>query len=232
MGLASNLETNSLGGFNGGNWGSNFGGVTPVVEIGGRRCDDDCDGKLLLLNAISNIKDDNRANAIAITASIERNKDLNVNEFRAIAKDVCDAKTVLAEKICDVQIETLKANFETERQITALSTKNDAQFTALSVEGERQTAIILAKINQNEEQRLRDEIEALRRRADNTDIDIRINNSNAQTQAQFQAQNNALFKTLERIEVQNARAENSLVNLGTMVGTAQTNTNANTKVNS
>ncbi len=231
MGLASNLETNSLGGVNGGNWGSNF-GVTPVVEIGGRRGDNDCDGKLLLLNAISNIKDDNRANAIAITASIERNKDLNVNEFRAIAKDVCDAKTVLAEKICDVQIETLKANFETERQITALSTKNDAQFTALSVEGERQTAIILAKINQNEEQRLRDEIEALRRRADNTEIDIRINNSNAQTQAQFQAQNNALFKTLERIEVQNARAENSLVNLGTMVGTAQTNTNANTKVNS
>jgi hypothetical protein len=230
MSLTGNLETNSIGsGFGGlNNWG---GGVTPVVLVGdNRRCDDDCDGKLLLLNAISNVKDDNRANAIAITASIERNKDLNVNEFRGIARDVCDAKTVLAEKICDLQVETLKANFETERQITALSTKTDAQFTSLTVEGERQTAIILAKINQEVEQRLRDEIASLRRHADRTDVDIKINNSNSQTQAQFQAQNNALFGALEKITEQNARAENSLVNLGTMVGTAQTNTPTNTNV--
>jgi hypothetical protein len=77
---------------------------------------------------------------------------------------------------------------------------------------------------------LRDENAHLRRRVDNTDIDIKINNSNSQVQQLFQAQNHALFSTLDKIVEQNSRAENSLVNLGTMVGTAQTNTPTNTNV--
>jgi len=99
--------------------------------------------------------------------------------------------------------------------------------SAISADGSATRALI----NANEVQNLRDELESERRRGDRRETEININNSNSQTQAQVQTLTNSLVPILSGIQSQFAHNTNSLVNLGTMLGTAQTASNANTSVN-
>ncbi len=248
MSLNSASEFNSLGNGGFGGFGG-FGGIAPVGLIGltsfgdhhKRDKDDDCSTKMLLLKAIGDLKEAEKDSTLLTLAAIDRFKDNSVGEFRGIAKDICDTrhdiqkeicdtKTEVLKEVCDTKIEILKSQFETEKQITALSVKTDAQFAENAAEQFRQTAVILAKLNQDENQRLRDELFHAHRRSDSQDIDIKINNSNAQTQAQFQTQNNALFNALDRISGQVAKAENGIINVGGLVAAAQTATPTNTSV--
>jgi len=105
-------------------------------------------------------------------------------------------------------------------QATAFAIVNDKRFDDLAAAGVTQTAAILDKLNQTEIDNLRDQLFTERRRGDNREIDISINNSQnqvqAQVQAQFQNQNEFLAKRFYEFDNQINRTQQGIVNLGTM----------------
>lgn len=184
MSLTGNLETNTIGGYPGvGGFG--FGGIAPVGIVGlnnlfdrDRRDHghghDGCADKLLLMNAIGNLKDsvaeakDSLADRVegtkdALTSRIESTKDTLVREARDLDNEICDVKGKLLETKYDLAIQAERNTNEIKNQAQAFQIANDRKFDELSREGERNTALILAKLNQTEIDNLRDQLFTERR---------------------------------------------------------------------
>lgn len=157
-------------------------------------------------------------------------------EFRNLDNRLCDSeKTALASAYA-ASLQAFQNTQAIQTQINGVQTSMDAQFcqvkNAIHIDGDSTRALI----NSIEMQNLRDALELERRGRSNREIEINISNTNQQTQnqlqAQLQAQSQIIANSLNLLGDQVNRAQNSIVNLGTMAGTGQTNTNANTKVNS
>ena len=137
----------------------------------------------------------------------------NVAEFRAIAGNICDVKSQVAAQFNASQMQAYQIASAAQAQATAFQSLNDNKFEGLSrqiaADGDQTRALI----NANTIQDLRDQVLAGHRATDAQAVTISINNAQAQSQAQLQAQSNDLFTHLRTIIDQNARAENSLINI-------------------
>ncbi len=177
---------------------------------------------------------------VAILSAIRNSQDATASEIREVVEDICSVK----DKICEVKdnikdalyAQTIQGIQNTEAikaQAQAFQLSTSAQFDALSREGERNTALIIAKLNQTELDNLRDELHSTRRRSDNKDIEISINNSNQQQQSQLQLQSQWLAGAIDRISGQINKSNNDILNLGSgSVFANQEANQANTRVRS
>lgn len=231
MSLTGNLETNTIGGMPGGwggwgGWGGGFGGFGLFGLIGllGRRGlggdggDDCCD----------DIK--NNARNLAVLQAIQNGTDQTVAEGRGIAAAICNSNNIVQQGFYNAAIANIANTQSIKDQSTALAIVADKRFDDLALAGVNQTAAILARINQTEVDNLRDQLLLERRRGDNREIEISIQNSNAQSQAQvqaqFQAQNDFLARKFFDFENQFNVTKQGIVNLGTMVASGTQATSA------
>lgn len=225
MSLTGSLENQNIGGGGWGGWGNGWGGgVSPFGLVGligllGRRGlggdgDGDCGGcgkEAALLAAISNAKD--ATNAVG-TNLVDR---------------ICDVSTNLQAGFYNAAIANIGNTQSIKDQMTAFQIQNTAQFQDVDKSICQYTAAILARLNQTENDALRDALHLERRGRDADKIDISIQNSNAQAQAQFQAQNNELFRRFDLLFGQLAKSNQDIVNLGTMIGNTQSSSATNIK---
>lgn len=133
-------------------------------------------------------KDDDNNNPLAILAAIAGAKDATIGEGRAGLAAIANAKdTTVAEAralgaaICDSE----KTNLQ---QFNALAIQNFNNTQSIKDQSTAQTAAILARLNDSDVQRLRDELFEVRRRGSDRDLEVRIENVNTNTNAQLQAQ--------------------------------------------
>lgn len=87
-----------------------------------------------------------------------------------------------------------------------------------------------ALINSIEMKNLRDALDSERRGRSEREVEININNTNQQMQAQLQNQTQLFASMFGTLSDQVNKATNSVVNLGTMVGSCQSASQTNTKV--
>ncbi len=227
MSISSGFEANSLGGgyagglgLGGAGFGGNSGfgafglfGLLGIDSLGGRRRgDDDCGREAVILAAIAN------------------SKDTTVAEGRNLADRVADANVTNLQQFYAAAIQNSNLQQEIKDQATAFAIVNDKRFDDLTAQGANQTAAILARINDVENQNLRDQLSEARRHGSNRDVEISINNSASAVQAQLQAQNqwqtqkdhdnerrfDAIFNSFNQLN----RNTQDVINFGTMAASA------------
>lgn len=171
----------------------------------------------------------------------------NANNFRALDNQICGINQNLsnlnyAQTLQGMQNTQSIKDQATANQIVAAENacaikglvQAEADNTRSLVHAE--TDRVIALINATETQNLRDRILELTRHGDRRETEINITNTATATQAQLQVQGQqqqqqfANFANL--VSDQLARQANSIVNLGTMTASGQTNSAAQTKVNS
>lgn len=157
-------------------------------------------------------------------------------EFRNLDNRLCDSeKTALASAYA-ASLQAFQNTQAIQNQMTAFQISTDKEFCSVKgqivSDGDKTRALI----NSIEMQNLRDALELERRGRSNREIEINISNTNQQTQnqlqAQLQTQSQLFANSLNLLGDQISRQTNSIINLGGTVAAGQTNTNANTKVNS
>jgi hypothetical protein len=223
MSLTGALENQNIGG--GGGWGGfgsgGFGafgliGLLGIDSLGGRRRggDDDCECNKTL----------------AVLAGLANNKDATIAEGRALAGAICATNSNVKDAQFALAIQAQNLQQEVKDQATAFAIVNDRRFDELTAQTVNQTASILARINDVENQGLRDQLFLERRRGDSREVEINIQNSNAQSQAQvqaqFQAQNAWLDKKFYEFDNQINNTKQGIINLGTMVASGTQATSA------
>lgn len=142
----------------------------------------------------------------------------------------------LDNQICAVDKTVMQGNFALSQQMSNFQHSVDQQFCAVKQQINADGDATRALITQNLIDGLRSELASERRGRDNREIEINVTQTNQQTQnqlqAQIQSQNQFLATMFNSLGDQVNRANNSIVNLGGTVAAGQTNTNANTKINS
>lgn len=230
MSLSSGFESNAIGGMGmggigmGGIGGFGLFGLIGLLNrnngfLGGGGCDGDGVGAAAVLAAISNAKD------------------TTVAEGRALASAICESEKTNLQQFYAAAVQAANNTQAIKDQATAQAIVIDNRFDALTLAGVNQTAAILARINQGEMDELRDKLHHERRRADSQDINISIQNSNAQLQAQLQAQQQVQtqrdFDHIRRFDTlfsQVAKAGQDIINVGgLMAGSTQTANPTNIK---
>src|SRR5437899_2502165 len=237
--LTNAPEVNSVGGFGGlgiGGWGG--GGLIEGLILasvlgrnrgglfggdGGGSADLEASGiaaKVVELQNTSNI-----------LAELGRHKDCTIGEFRGINAGLFAVNDAIKDG-------NYAAAIQAERNTNELSTQATAFAVAASREANTNTAVILAKINSDNEQSLRDRIIALeiaaveeRRRHDDekTTIVNTNNNTNVLTAIQLQKiDTDRKFDTIFGAFSQLNRNTKDIINLGTMTASG---TQANSQTN-
>jgi len=209
-----------------GGWNHHKMGLLGIDSLGGRRRggDDDCDCNKTL----------------AILAGLANNKDTTVAEGRNVLDAVCDAEKTNLQQFYAAAIQASNLQQATKDQATAFAIVNDKRFDDLSIQAVNQTAAILARINDVENQNLRDQLFEVRRRFDAKETELHITNTNINTnapaQAQFQIQtqrDNDLHRRLDAVFGsfnQLNRNTQDVINFGTMAASAnQANQQTNVK---
>ena len=201
MAFVGNLETNTLsgggvapfgagfaGGFGGFGGGFGLGGIAPIGLVGINNLFDRDRGHDHGGHGCKSRDNDGVEHPLAILAAIAGNKDQIVAEGRATAAafavtndNVKDAQFALA-----LQSERNTAQLSAQAQAFAIAAT--AQFNEVKEAGVAQTAAILARINEQEVNSLRDQLHETRRGRDLDSIRIENNNTNTNVNAQFQAQ--------------------------------------------
>lgn len=183
--------------------------------FGGDGCDDNCAREAALLQAISNAKD------------------TTVAEGRNLLDAVCDAEKTNLQQFYAAAIQNAANTQSIKDQASSFAVVNDARFDAIERAGVNQTAAILARINDVENQGLRDQLAEARRRSDTREHEININNINTnsqlQAQAQAQVQLQRDFDLHRRFDVlfnQINRTGQDIINLGTMTASGTQATQA------
>lgn len=233
--------SNTLGGTDivgGMGYGGGFGGIAPVGLFGvfggfgnrgfGNDNFGDRSGITVLEQNVSDLRKDVADNSKEthilgneIAGMFAQQNLAFTGEFRNIDNQVCALdKTVM------------QGNFALSNQMSNFQHAMDRQtcdiLQAVHADGDATRALI----TQNLIDELRHQNQELRRHSDNREIEININNTNQQMQAQLQNQTQLFASMFGTLSDQVNRATNSVVNLGTMVGSGQTATQSNTKVNS
>lgn len=157
-----------------------LGGLSPIGLVGindlfnrDRGRDHDCkdnDGDLAILAAVAGAKEASVNEGRGILAAVAASNSTTVAEARALFASICDAE---------------KTNLQ---QFNALAIQNSNNTQSIKDQATAQHAAILAAINDDRVERLRDELHTERRHRDLDVIRIENNNTNTNVQAQFQAQ--------------------------------------------
>lgn len=241
--IAGGIPFGAMGGFGG------FGGIAPVGLIGLNNLFDrdrghvhdrkDCNAgdiaaRVVDLQNSANIREEIGALGNEIQQAFATQNLANIAQFNQVQSTLSGIDKAATVAALEAKIATLQATNELKTDINNLSVKTDAQtceiLRAINADGDATRALI----NLNTVNALRDELLQERRRSDSREIEINVTQTNQQLQnqmqAQFQSQNNFLQNAFGLFGDQINRANNSIVNLGTMAGTGQSNSNANTKV--
>lgn len=216
----------------------------------------DCLKDMFILKAVGDNKDTIVNEGRGLAAAIASSKDVNVAQFAALAGEICDTRfdlsksvsdvgMALSKEICDIRGDVKDSTYAlTLQNITntqgikdqalAFQIANDRKFDELSREGERNTAIILAKLNQTELDHLRDELHGSRRRFADREIEINIQNTaiaqQQQQQAQFANQRHDFDRKFDVLFSQVAKSNQDIINVGgLMAGVAQSANPVNVK---
>lgn len=157
-------------------------------------------------------------------------------EFRNLDNRLCDSEKAALTAAYQSSIQGFQNTQAIQSQMTAFQVANDKEFCAIKSQINSDGDATRALITQNLIDGLRNELLQERRGRENREIEINIantaTNTQAQIQAQLQNQNQLIANGFALFGDQINRANNSIVNLGGTVAAGQTNTNANTKVNS
>jgi hypothetical protein len=229
MSISSGFEANSLGGgyagglgLGGAGFGGNSGigafglfGLLGIDSLGGRR-KDDCNSP--------------GENQLATLAAIANAKDTTVAEGRAIASAVCESEKTTLNQFYASAIQAQNLQQAVKDQATGYAIVNDKRFDDVTTQIANTTAAILSRINDVENQNLRDQLFETRRRVDAKEVELSITNTNintnAQAQAQAQIQSQRDFDLHRRLDgVFNSfnqlnRNTQDVINFGTMAASA------------
>lgn len=159
------------------------------------------------------------------------------SEFRNLDNQICDVEKTQMQSAYAASLQAFQNTQAIQSQMTAFQVANDQQFCAIKSQINADGDATRALITQNLIDELRSELTLERRGRDNREIEINVQNNAIQTQnqlqAQLQSQNQFLASMFNSFGEQINRATNSVVNVGSgLVAGGQTNSNANTKVNS
>lgn len=234
-------------------------GIGGLGEEGHVRRDEDCGKALFTLNAIGNLKDtiyaakdslneqidsvkdnmDNRMDSLkdSLTNRIEGTKDQVVAEGRAIGAAICDAEKTNLQQFYAAAIQAANNTQAIKDQATAFAIVNDKRFDDLALSGVTQTAAILARINDAEVQRLRDELEVSRHGLRTKELEFNITNTNTSIQQQMQQQQQQQMqrdfdhsRRFDSLFSQVAKSGQDIINVGgLMAGVAQAANPVNVK---
>lgn len=233
IGLNSFLGNNNWGGWN--NWGGGFGGPFGGVAAGA--------GTVVTEQNVSDLRKDvsdvdTHVEALGneIQGALAQQTLGQTQEFRNLDNRLCESEKTTMQGFFAVQTQGLMNTQAIKDQLTAQGQMIAQNFcevkSAIHADGDATRALI----NGIEMQNLRDALELERRGRQFREVEINVTQTNQQTQnqlqAQLQAQSQAIGNALNMLGDQINRQTNSMINLGTMTGNAQTATNANTKVNS
>lgn len=227
-------EFNSVGGGFGG-FGGGYGGIGGIGLFGllGLRGIGGLDGDGHRRgggedNCCEDIK--NNARNLAVLEALSNGKDATISEGRALAGAICDLGKTNLQQFYAAAIQTANETQAIKDQAIALAIANNQNITELKEAGVNQTAAILARLNQNEIDELRDRLFSERRRGDSREVEISINNTanaqQAQVQAQFQSQNDFLVRKFHDFDNQINSTKQGIINLGTMTASGTQSTAA------
>lgn len=157
-------------------------------------------------------------------------------EFRNLDNRLCDSEKAALQAAYAATLQGMQNTQAIQAQMTSFQVSNDKEFCSIKSQINADGDATRALITQNLIDGLRNELLQERRGRENREIEINIaNTANAtqsQLQAQLQNQNQLIANGFSLFGDQINRQTSSIVNLGNMAGVGQTNTNANTKVNS
>ncbi len=156
--------------------------------------------------------------------------------FNASNMNIANNFRNLDNQICAVDKTVMQGNFAISSQMSNFQHAVDQQFCAVKQQINADGDATRALITQNLIDGLRAELAGERRGRDNREIEINVQNTavatQSQLQAQLQQQRQELGTFMNVVGDQLARQTNSIVNLGTMNSSGQSNSSAQTKVNS
>lgn len=235
LGLVGLIGLNSLWGGRG--FGDGWGAGAPAVGAG-------IAGTTVLEQNVSELRKD----VAGVNTTVEalgnelQGAIFNLNqgiqgEFRNLDNQICDVEKSMLQQSYAQSLQAFQNTQAIQNQVTAFQVANDAKFCNLENQIHADGDATRALINGIEMQNLRDALAAERRNRDNREIEINVTQTNQQTQnqlqAQLQQQNQFLATMFNSLGDQVNRAANSVVNVGSgTVAAPQTNSQANTKVNS
>lgn len=157
-------------------------------------------------------------------------------EFMNLYSRLCDSDKANMMTLFNIQTQGLLNTQIIKDQAAANQIINQENFCAIKENIAASTDTILAELNKNVIDGLRAELVSERRGRDQREIEINVNQSNQQTQqvlqSQIQQQGLVFASALNSFADQFNRATNSIVNLGGVVASPQSNSQSNTKVNS
>ena len=253
MGLSSGFESNAIGGMGGYGIGGGFGGGGIIEGLllgtllnrrgGGLLGGEGGDSAALSADGIAAktaLLVNQNADQNALLQALSNNKDTTVAEGRALAAAICDSEKTNLQQFYAAAIQNANLTQSVKDQATAFAIVNDKRFDDLTAQGANQTAAILSRINDVENQNLRDQLFEARRSRDGKDVEISINNSASAVQAQLQAQSqwqvqkdhdaerrfDAIFNSFNQLN----KNTQDVINFGTMAASAnQANQQTNVK---
>lgn len=208
----------------------------------------DIAAKVVALQNSTNIIDAIGLLGNEIQVGLNANNMNNANNFRALDNQICGVNQNLANLNFAQTIQNMNNTQAIQNQATAnqiiaaenacaikglIQAESDATRSLVHAETDR----IVALMNSNLIDDLRNELLQERRSRDNREIEINVTQTNQQTQQvlqnQMQQQGIIFANALNALGDQVNRAANSVVNVGSgTVAGGQTNSQANTKVNS
>lgn len=231
-------------GFGGGLGGFGLFGLLGLRGIGGLDGEhrhthggDNCTREILLMNAIGNLKDSIAASKDAVEGNVDRAKDFLGLGLGRIDDEICETKSKILETKYDLAALNVANTQSIKDQATAFAISNDRKLDELARDGDKNTALILARINQSEVDRLRDELLETRHGLRAKDLDISIQNTNTNIQQQMQQQQQQqiardfeFHRRFDFIGNQVAKSGQDIINVGgLMAGVAQTANPVNVK---
>lgn len=204
-------------------------------------------GTVVLEQNVANIREEIGALGNEFQTAINASNINNANNFRALDNQICGINQNLsnlsfAQTLQGVQNTQSIKDQATANQIIAaenacaikglVQAESDATRSLVHAETDR----IIGLLNQTKIDDLREQLELERRGRRDREVEIQITNTatatQVQQQTQFQQQQQQFAQFANLVSDQLARQQNSIVNLGSMTGTGQSNSAAQTKVNS
>lgn len=233
--LTNAPEVNSVGGYGGlGIGGFGGGGILEAAVLfallgnrgrGGLFGGDGCGSASLDADGIAAkvVELQNSTNTLAAIAAL---KDHSVGEFRALGAGLFAVNDAVKDG-------NYAAAIQAERNTNELSTQATAFAVAASRQADQNTAAILAKMNADTEQALRDKIIALeiasveeRRRHDDEKVQIINTNNNTNVLTAIQAVKEDSDRKFAAYVDQLNSTKQGIINLGTMVASGTQSTAA------
>jgi hypothetical protein len=236
-----NIGGGGFGGLGNGGFGA-FGlvGLLGLDSLGNRRRGEgdgvtslDADGIAAKTALLVNQNADQNALLNAIAGS----KDTTVAEGRSLGAAICESEKTTLNQFYASAIQAANNTQSIKDQATGFAIVNDKRFDDVTTQIANTTAAILSRINDVENQNLRDQLFESRRRIDAKENELHVTNTNintnAQLQAQAQLQTQRDFDNIRRFDnlfSQVAKSGQDIINVGgLMAGVAQTANPVNVK---